>query len=139
MKNKILDLLISVAFLASAGCSKKFLEETKPYNQYGEDQAFSNETLAGWYIDRVYNYFFVNYRNPLEQVVGLYKDDRSMMTEEIGGTVIDYTNPLLTLQTASDADTYYGKTTSSVNNNPYTRIRFCNDIIEKMDQPIAKN
>jgi len=139
MKNKILYLLISVALLASAGCSKKFLEETKPYNQYGEDQAFSNETLAGWYIDRVYNYFFVNYRNPLEQVVGLYNNDRSMMTEEIGGTVIDYTNPLLTLQTASDADTYYGKTTSSVNNNPYTRIRFCNDIIEKMDQPIAKN
>jgi len=139
MKNRILYLLVSLALLASAGCSKKFLEDTQPYNQYGEDQAFSNETLAGWYIDRVYNYFFVSYNSPLEQVVGLYNTNRSMMTEEIGGTVINYTNPLLTLQTAADADTYYGTTSSSVNNNPYTRIRFCNDIIEKMDQPIAKN
>jgi len=139
MKNRILYLLVSLVLLASAGCSKKFLEDTQPYNQYGEDQAFSNETLAGWYIDRVYNYFFVSYNSPLEQVVGLYNTNRSMMTEEIGGTVINYTNPLLTLQTAADADTYYGTTSSSVNNNPYTRIRFCNDIIEKMDQPIAKN
>ncbi|MGN6540527.1 MAG: RagB/SusD family nutrient uptake outer membrane protein [Ginsengibacter sp.] len=139
MKNRILYLLVSLTLLASAGCSKKFLEDTQPYNQYGEDQAFSNETLAGWYIDRVYNYFFVSYNNPLEQVVGLYNTNRSMMTEEIGGTVINYTNPLLTLQTAADADTYYGTTSSSVSNNPYTRIRFCNDIIEKMDQPIAKN
>jgi len=114
MKNRILYLLVSLALLASAGCSKKFLEDTQPYNQYGEDQAFSNETLAGWYIDRVYNYFFVSYNSPLEQVVGLYNTNRSMMTEEIGGTVINYTNPLLTLQTAADADTYYGTTSSSV-------------------------
>jgi starch-binding outer membrane protein, SusD/RagB family len=139
MKNRTLYLVVTVALLALSGCSKKFLEDTQPYNQYGEDQAFSNETLAGWYIDRVYNYFFVNYRNPLQQVVGLYNNNRSMMTEELGGTIINYINPTLTLQSASDADTYYGTTTSSVNNNPYTRIRFCNDIIEKMDEPITKN
>jgi starch-binding outer membrane protein, SusD/RagB family len=139
MKNRTLYLVVTVAMLALSGCSKKFLEDTQPYNQYGEDQAFSNETLAGWYIDRVYNYFFVNYRNPLQQVVGLYNNNRSMMTEELGGTIINYINPTLTLQSASDADTYYGTTTSSVNNNPYTRIRFCNDIIEKMDEPITKN
>lgn len=127
------------SLLASAGCSKKFLEDMKDYNQYGEDQVYSNETLAGWYIDRVYNYFFVSYNSPLKQVVGQYNDNRSRMTEELGGTIINYTNPTLTLELASDADTYYGTTSSSVTNNPYTRIRFCNDIIEKMDEPIADN
>jgi len=139
MKHRILYLLVTVTLLASSGCSKKFLEDTQPYNQYGEDQAFSNEQLAGWYIDRVYNYFFVSYNSPLEQVVGLYTTDRSMMTDELGGTIPKYINPNLTLESASDADNYYGSTTSSVNNNPYTRIRFCNDIIEKMDEPITKN
>lgn len=139
MKNKILYLLTFIVMLVSAGCSKKFLEDTKDYNQYGETQVFSNETLAGWYIDRVYNYFFVNYRSPLAQVVGLYNTNRSMMTEELGGTIINYTNPNLTLQLASDADGYYGTTSSSVSNNPYTRIRFCNDIIAKMDEPITAN
>jgi len=139
MKNRILYLLAFIVLLVSAGCSKKFLEDTKDYTQYGETQVFSNETLAGWYIDRVYNYFFVSYRNPLQQVVGLYNTNRSNMTEELGGTIINYTNPNLTLQLASDADGYYGTTSSSVSNNPYTRIRFCNDIIAKMDEPITAN
>ena len=112
----------------------------KDYNQYGEDQIYSNETLAGWYVDRIYNYFFVSYTNPLQQVVGQYNDNRSRMTEELGGTIINYTNPTLTLQTAADADTYYGTVSNgSIVNNPYTRIRFCNDVITKMDQPIAAN
>ncbi|AHF16848.1 RagB/SusD family nutrient uptake outer membrane protein [Niabella soli] len=139
MKNRILFLLASVLLLVAAGCNKKFLEDMKPYNSYGEDQVFSNETLAGWYIDRVYNYYFVNYRSPLQQVVGSYTTDRSQMTEELGGTVNKYTDPGRTLQLAKDADGYYGTTTSSINNNPYTRIRFCNDIIAKMDQPVTGN
>lgn len=136
MKTKIVYLITLLALLAT-GCSKKFLEDMKDYNQYGEDQIYSNETLAGWYIDRVYNYFFVSYTSPLQQVVGQYNDNRSRMTEELGGTIINYTNPTLTLQAATDADTYYGTTSSSVTNNPYTRIRFCNDIIEKMDESEA--
>lgn len=139
MKNKIYYLLALIILLTTAGCSKKFLEDMKDYNQYGEDQVYSNETLAGWYIDRVYNYFFVSYNSPLKQVVGQYNDNRSRMTEELGGTIINYTNPTLTLQAAADADTYYGTTASSVTNNPYTRIRFANDIITKMDQSIAAN
>ncbi|WP_447642957.1 MULTISPECIES: RagB/SusD family nutrient uptake outer membrane protein [Chitinophagaceae] len=111
----------------------------KPYNQYGEDDVFSNETLAGWYIDRLYNYYFVSYNSPLKQVVGQYNDNRSRMTEELGGTVTDYTNPNKTLQLPTDADGYYGTTTSSVTNNPYTRIRLANDILIKMDEPITQN
>lgn len=137
MKNKIFTLFTIVALIASFGCSKQFLEDMKPYNQYGEDQIFSNETLTTWYIDRLYNYYFVNYNNPLEQLVGNYTSDRSNMTEELGGTITDYTDPNQTLQYSDDADGYYGKPTANVSNNPYTRIRFANDLIEKMDDPIA--
>ncbi|MFT4095073.1 MAG: RagB/SusD family nutrient uptake outer membrane protein [Niabella sp.] len=139
MKKKIIYLIAAIGLLASAGCSQKFLEDMQDYNQYGEDQVFSNETLAGWYIDRVYNYYFVSYLSPLQQVVGQYNDNRSYMTEELGGTIINYINPNLTLELATDADTYYGTTSSSVSNNPYTRIRFCNDIIEKMDESVTDN
>ncbi|MEI9955924.1 MAG: hypothetical protein WDM90_06355 [Ferruginibacter sp.] len=44
-----------------------------------------------------------------------------------------------TLQLATDADAYYGTTSASVQNYPYTRIRFANDVIAKMDQPLASN
>jgi len=140
MKNKILYLIASITLLATVGCSKQFLEDMQPYNQYGEDKVYSNETLAGQYIDRLYNYYFVTYNSPLKQVVGLYNANRSSMTEEIGGgTIIPYLDPTKTLQLATDADTYYGTTASSVQNYPYTRIRFANDVIAKMDQPIASN
>ncbi|MGC4102910.1 RagB/SusD family nutrient uptake outer membrane protein [Ferruginibacter sp.] len=140
MKNKILYLITSITLLAATGCSKDFLEDTKPYNQYGEDAVYANETLAGQYIDRLYNYYFVTYNSPLKQVVGLYNTNRSYMTEELGGgTIINYLDPTKTLQLATDADTYYGVTASSVQNYPYTRIRFANDVIAKMDQPIAAN
>jgi starch-binding outer membrane protein, SusD/RagB family len=141
MKNKILYLIASITLVATVGCKKKFLEDIKPYNQYGEDAVYSNETLAGQYIDRLYNYFFVTYNSPLKQVVGLYNTNRSFMTEELGGgTLIPYLDPTKTLQSAfTDADTYYGTTASSVQNYPYTRIRFANDVIAKMDQPITSN
>lgn len=137
MKNKILTLLSIVVLVASAGCSKQFLEDKKPFNKYGEDQVFSNEALTSWYIDRLYNYYFVNYNNPLEQLVGDYNSDRSNMTEELGGNVTDYTNPNKTLQYSDDANNYYGKTSASISNNPYTRIRFANDLIEKMEEPVS--
>jgi len=134
---KLFYILAVVVLIASSGCSKQFLEDMQPYNQYGEDQIFSNEELTEWYIARLYNYYFVSYKNPLQTVIGLYNNDRSNMTEEIGGTIPNYINPTKTLINASDADGYYGKTSSSVANNPYTRIRFCNDLLEKMNDPVS--
>ncbi|SDZ93199.1 Starch-binding associating with outer membrane [Arachidicoccus rhizosphaerae] len=134
---KIFYLLIGVLLVITTGCSKKFLEDMQPYNQYGEDQVFSNEELTEWYIARLYNYYFVSYKNPLQNVIGLYNTNRSNMTEEIGGTIPDYINSTKTLVNATDADTYYGTTSSSVTNNPYTRIRYCNDLLEKMEEPVS--
>ncbi|MFC6099345.1 RagB/SusD family nutrient uptake outer membrane protein [Olivibacter domesticus] len=131
--NKKILIFAAVALLTVAGCKKDFLEDMKSYDKY-DDSIFENELQTGWYIDRMYNYYFVNYRNPLQQVVGLYNDDRSKMTEEIGGDVGKYINPTTTLQLASQAEGYYGNSvTASVQNNPYTRIRFANFLIGRID------
>jgi len=133
MKNKIIYLIAFTAIVAT-GCKKKFLEELKVYDKYDEN-VFTNEVQTGWYIDRMYNYFFVAYRSPIQQVVGTYEDTRSRSTEELGGTVTNFTNPNKTIQLATEADGYFGTTlpASGVTNNPYTRIRFCNFLLAKID------
>lgn len=133
MKNKISYLLFFVVVVATASCKKKFLEDMKSYDKYDES-IFTNEVQTGWYIDRLYNYYFASYRNPTQTVVGLYNDDRRNITEEIGGTINNYINPNKTLQLASEADAYYGAALpASITNNPYTRIRNANFLLEKID------
>jgi starch-binding outer membrane protein, SusD/RagB family len=123
--------------VSSVSCKKEFLEDMKSYNQIDESM-FGNEVLTGYYIDRVYNYYFASYRNPMQTVVGLYDDTRRNLTEEVGGTVGNYINPSKTLIFAADADGYYQGTgstlPSSVSNNPYTRIRNANFLIQRIDE-----
>ncbi len=136
MKNKILSLIAISAVMVS-GCKKDFLEDMKPYDKYGEDQVFANEVLTGYYVDRIYNYFFVNYRNPTqdETTLGSFGDAKTRNTEEIGGTVGNYINPNKNLQLSTEADAYYGGTlTSGTSNTPYTRIRFANFLLEKIEE-----
>jgi hypothetical protein len=134
MKNKSFYLFsLVVVVMLSAGCKQKFLEDMKSYDKYDES-IFTNDVQTGWYIDRLYNYFYASYRNPTQTVVGLYDDTRRNITEEIGGTVHNYTNPNKTLQLATEADAYYGAALpSSVTNNPYTRIRNANFLLEKIE------
>lgn len=109
----------------------------KPLDRYGEETVFQNETLTGQYIDRIYNYYFAADKSPIqyETTLGAYDDSKTRNTEEIGGTVSSYINPNKTLINASDADAYFGGTLSgSVTNNPYTRIRFCNLLLQKIDE-----
>ena len=134
MKNKIL-LLIACTAIVTISCKKSFLEDMKSYDKYDES-VFTNEVLTGQYIDRLYNYYFAAYRSPVqaESSLGNYDDSKTKNTEEIGGTVSNYINPNRNLQLASEADAYYGAAlTASVTNNPYTRIRFCNLLLEKMN------
>ena len=134
MKNKILYIIaFGLSAMAITSCKKSFLEDMKSYDKYDES-VFTNEVQTGWYIDRLYNYFYVSYKSPVQSVVGLYDDSKTKMTEEIGGTVSNWINPNKDLQLASDADAYYGAAlSSSVTNNPYTRIRFANFLLEKID------
>ena len=138
MKNKLIYFLIlSLANICFTYCKKSFLEDMKSYDKYGEETVFTNEVLTGTYIDRIYSLFFTNYKSPVyaETTLGAYDDSKTKMTEEIGGTVGNYINPNKNLQLASEADQYYGGTlvTSGVANTPYTRIRFANMILEKID------
>ena len=137
MKNKILFLagVIMVIAVAATSCKKSFLEDMKSYDKYDES-VFSNETQTGWYIDRMYNYYFAGYKSPTqtEASLGAWDDSKTKNTEEIGGTVGNWINPNKTLQLASDADAYYGAALpASITNNPYTRIRLANFLFEKMD------
>lgn len=131
-KIKIFGFLIIAVFLAIS-CKKKFLEDIKSYDKYDES-IFENEVLTGWYVDRVYYDYFSAYKSPIQSVVGLYTDTRSRSTEEIGGTITDYINPQKTLINSTDADSYFGAGLSgSVVNNPYTRIRTANFLLEKIE------
>ena len=133
MKNKVIYLLSVLMVVTTVACKKDFLEDMKSFDKYDES-IFTNEVQTGWYIDRLYNYFYASYRNPTQTVLGLYNDTRSRSTEEIGGTVNDIINPNKTLQEASQADAYYGAALpASITNNPYTRIRNANFLIEKID------
>jgi starch-binding outer membrane protein, SusD/RagB family len=138
MKNKIAYLLSFVVFAALAGCNKKFLEDMKSYDKYDE-RMFTSEPLTGAYIDRLYNYYFANYRDPRLSLVGSYENTRSNATEETGGTVTNWTNPTTQLLQATQADTYFGAPpTSSLDVKAYTRIRFCNFLIEKVNEGVAQ-
>lgn len=133
MKKIIYSLLIMAAFL-TAGCKKDFLEDMKSYDKYDES-IFTNEVLTGWYIDRLYYDYFSAYRSPIVSVVGLYNDTRSRSTEEIGGTVTDLINSQKTLENANQADGYFGKAlAANSSNDPYTRIRTANFLLEKIDE-----
>lgn len=131
--NKFKILFLVLIVVAVSSCTKK-LEDMKSYDKYDES-IFTNETQTGWYIDRIYNDYFAAYKSPIVNVVGLYNDTRTRMTEEIGGTIGDLINSQKTLVNASEADGYYGAAlSSSVANNPYTRIRTCNFLLEKIDE-----
>jgi starch-binding outer membrane protein, SusD/RagB family len=132
MKNKIAYLLFFiVAVMAAAGCNKKFLEDMKSYDKFDESM-FQSDILTGSYIDRMYNYYFAGYTDPRKVLVGNWESNRSGSTEEQGGNVT-YTDPNKNLYLASQSDGYYGNAPQNVANEPFTRIRFANFLIEKID------
>jgi hypothetical protein len=132
-KIKILCFLSLAAVLVTS-CKQKFLEDMKSYDKFDES-IFTNEVQTGWYIDRMYYDFFSAYKSPVVSVVGLYNDTRTRMTEEMGGNVPNMINPQKTLVDAKDADNYYGNALSSgVQNNPYSRIRNANFLLQKIDE-----
>src|SRR5688572_16408688 len=133
MKNKLSYFLFFLVVAVSAGCKKDFLEDMKSYDKFDES-LFTNEVQTGYYIDRLYNWYFANYNSPTKTLVGLHNDDRRNITEEFAGTIHNYINPNKTLKLSSEADSYYGPALpASINNNSYTRIRAANLLIEKID------
>ncbi|WP_205510081.1 RagB/SusD family nutrient uptake outer membrane protein [Longitalea arenae] len=139
MKNKVAYLLFFVIVVATAGCNKKFLEEMRSYDKFDESM-FGSEVLTGSYIDRMYHFYFSAYRNPTQTLVGTYETNRTNSTDEMGGNVTNLIHPNRQLLQASQSDTYFGDALrSAVDNKPYTRIRFANFLIEKIDEGVGQS
>lgn len=133
MKTKF-NLYITFALLSlvCVSCSENFLEDKKSYGQY-DDSFFQSEERVTWYINNMYYDYFYAYKSPTGALVGSYTDTYTKMTEELGGTQ-DLINPNKTFVNAADASGYYGnKPSTSMKNEPYSRIRECNEILGDLD------
>jgi hypothetical protein len=139
MKNKIAHLLFfMVVVVATGGCKKSFLEDMRSYEKFDESM-FTSETLTGAYIDRLYNYYFAGYRSPMASLVGSWEATRGQSTDEIGGTMTNFIHPNKLINTAAQADGYYGNPLkASADNVSYTRIRYANFLIEKINGGAGK-
>lgn len=125
---------ISIALLALVGvsCSENFLEDKKPYGQY-DDSFFQSAERVEWFVNNMYYDYFFAQKGPTGYLIGSYSDSYTKTTEELGG-VQDLTNPSKNLFNSQDASGYYGtKPSTSMKNEPYSRIRECNEILEDLD------
>ncbi|MBF4470494.1 RagB/SusD family nutrient uptake outer membrane protein [Flavobacterium sp. HJJ] len=133
MKTKFnIYIALGLLLVLGASCNDNFLEDVEPIGQY-DDSFYQSQERVQAYVDNQYYEFFSSYKSPTSSVVGLYTDTNTKLTEELGG-VQDFTNPSKTLNTSDLANGYYGaKISTTVNNNPYTRIRECNNLLEDID------
>lgn len=133
MKTKF-NLYIALALLSliSVSCSENFLEDKKSYGQY-DDTFFQSQERVEWFVNNMYYDYFFAQKSPTVTLVGSFTDTYSKMTEELGGTQ-DLINPTKTFVNAAEASGYFGsKPTASMQNNPYSRIRECNEILTDLD------
>lgn len=127
MKEKF-SLYIALALLMIIGsaCSDDFLEEKQNYGETTES-FYEVPERVNWYINNLYYDYFSGYRSPTGE-------GKSNYTEETGG-ISDELNPTITLEDADDVSNFYGNTLSNkIQNDPYNRIRDCNEFIEKIDE-----
>src|SRR5688500_3140628 len=133
MKNKLSYFLFFLVVVMSAGCKKDFLEDMKSYDKFDES-LFTNEVQTGYYIDRLYNWYFANYNSPTKTLIVVNNYNRRSITEEFAGTIHNYINSNKPLGRASVADSYYRPSLpASINNNTSSLIRAANLLIEKID------
>ncbi|WP_163407972.1 RagB/SusD family nutrient uptake outer membrane protein [Flavobacterium ajazii] len=126
----VVSLLLVLGF--SSSCSDDFLEEKKQFKYY--DESFlESETRVNQYVNNLYYDFYDGYKTPTAVRVASWTTAETSYTEEVGG-ISNLINPNVTLQNAADGSTYYGTTLgSTLRNEPYTRIRDCNFLLEKLD------
>lgn len=130
-------ITLALLIVLGASCSDNFLEEKKAYGLYDET-FYESEVRVDSYVAGLYYRYFNNYNSPTKTIVGVYDENRSRLTEEIGGTQ-DLINPGLSFDNPDDKAIigftgYYGtKLENKVKNEPYHRIRDCNTIIENID------
>lgn len=123
---------ILVLGLSFSGCSDQFLKDMSPYDKYPPEKTFGNDVNIDKFIQNIYyNSFRVSGMTPPQSygLLGNYTD-MTTYTEEKWG-ISDKFNANKDLKQSSEADTYFGsKLSTSLSNNPYTRIRNCNEVLE---------
>ncbi|WP_418262443.1 RagB/SusD family nutrient uptake outer membrane protein [Flavobacterium faecale] len=137
---KTINRYITLALLVVLGvsCSDDFLQEKKNYGLY-DDTFYENPERVDWYINKLYYNYFAGYTSPQATLVGSFTTDQSRLTEEMGGILDNpigrLINPNFTFSTSNDVPTgYYGtKLENKVKNEPYHRIRDCNNLLENID------
>lgn len=118
----------------TTSCNDDFLEEAGPVGRFTND-VFQSEDQTSNLIGNIYYSFFHGYDSPVKTLIGNWTDTKQRMTEERGGSINDYIRNGSALVNAENASNYYGtRLGSSVANDPYTRIRYCNLIIQNIDE-----
>src|SRR5690606_4752142 len=133
MKNKF-NIYIALALLIIGGsaCDDQFLEDKKNFAK-PDDSFYENETRVDWYISRRYYDLYNGYNSPVKALIGAYSDEKAKLTEEIGG-MQNLINPTKTFVDANDGSGYYGtRLENKMKNEPYSRIRDYNSLIEEID------
>jgi hypothetical protein len=135
MKNKILICLLATITFAVAGCKDDFLAEKRDLSGYNED-VFKDALLAQGYVDYVYGMFLpANNAQSLSWNIATNNDNFARTTEEFAGETdfnkvwpsISYTN--------AHALPYFGaRLSTSLPNNPYTRLKQINIFIAEIDK-----
>jgi hypothetical protein len=133
MKRKFnLYMALALLVFVSSSCSDEFLQDKKNYGKY-DDSFYQQQERVDWYINNVYYDFFSGYKSPVSSLVGAYSDEKTKMTEEIGG-IQNLISPSYSYSEASDGSGYYGTPLENkIKNEPYNRIRDCTALIEEID------
>lgn len=133
-RNKIL-YLVAALVITMASCKDAFLEEKRDLAGYNEE-VFKDAALAQGYVDYVYGLFLpANNAQSLSWNIATNNDTFAKTTDEFAGetdfnkiwTSISYTN--------THALNYLGaRLTTSIVNNPYTRLKQINIFIAEIDK-----
>nr|WP_320058326.1 RagB/SusD family nutrient uptake outer membrane protein [uncultured Bacteroides sp.] len=131
-KRTILYGMLLAVGTAFTSCSDQFLEDMSPYDKYSAEKTFGVESNLDQYIQNLYyNYFYKSGMTPTQSygLAGLWNDNTDYTEEKWG--IRDKISPSNDYYKASDCDTYFGTNlASNLANNPYTRIRSCNEVLE---------
>ena len=135
MRKHILYTMILSAGLSITGCSDQFLQDMRPYDKYTPELVFGNDQNIDAYIGNIYYNYFYGIGQPTRTygLVGTWTDNTAYTEEQWG--INKFFDATQEIYRANDANGYFGQTLSgTVNNNPYTRIRSCNEVIEGVEK-----
>jgi len=135
MKRNKIVYVIAALVLTMASCKDTFLEEKRDLSGYNEE-VFKDAALAQGYVDYVYGLFLpANNAQALSWNLATNNDNFARTTDEFAGET-DWNKVWATISyTQTHALNYLGaRITTSIVNNPYTRLKQINIFIAEIDK-----